>query len=173
MTVKLTDELTECECLTSSLIMTSLSVTGLAAPADLEELMPLIRGYQAFNLITTVDDRQTRAFFGGVIASPSESFIIVARVDGRIVGFATGYITRSGYLAKRLVHLGDLFVDPPERRRGIGRALIHAVSTHAAALGLDTVRWLTSPTHLEAHRLYDSLGAVPSEHRLYVLQRGI
>lgn len=149
--------------------MDSPTTTALATLADLEAVLPLIRAYQAFYSITTVDEAQTRDFFGGVIDSAAESFIMLARKDRRIIGFATGYITRSGYLAKRLVHLGDLFVDPVERRKGVGRALIHAVSLHARTLGLDTVRWLTSPTNLDAHRLYDSLGATPSDHRLYVL----
>lgn len=143
-------------------------VTAVAVPVDLDDILPLIRGYQAYYSITNVDDIQTRAFFGSVITSPAEGFIIVARIEREAVGFATGYITRSGYLARRLVHMGDLFVDPQYRNRGVGRTLIKAVAVEAKKLGLQTVRWLTSSTNFEAHRFYDSLGAAPSEHRLYV-----
>jgi|GEM_PF-6244117 len=144
-------------------------ILGLATPDDLNELLPLIQGYQAFYEITNVDQAQTRRFFGAVIATPSEGFIMVARSEGRMIGFASAYITLSGYLAQRVVHLGDLFVHPDERHRGTGRALIQGVSNHAQTLGINITRWLTSPTNTTAHRLYDSLGAVPSDLRLYLL----
>lgn len=145
-------------------------VTSLATSGDLEQLLPLIRGYQAFYEIATVSDEQTRSFFGAVIENTAESFIVVARTDGEMIGFATGYITVSGYLACRLVHMGDLFVKPERRGQGVGRTLIAAVAQHAQGLGLSIVRWLTSPSNTDAHRLYDSVGAVPSEHLLHVLQ---
>lgn len=142
---------------------------SLATIHDVEELFPLLRAYQEFYEIQHIDAAKTRQFFQSLIESASEGFILIARVENRLTGFATGYITRSGYFAERLVHMGDLFVIPESRRKGIGRGLIQAVSRHAEALGMKKIRWLTSPTNATAHRLYDSLGGVSSELRLYVL----
>ena len=55
--------------------------------------------------------------------------------------------------------LEDLFVDPCERGKGIGRALIEAVYAHADARGCSRTYWMTQETNATARALYDKVAA--------------
>jgi GNAT superfamily N-acetyltransferase len=58
------------------------------------------------------------------------SSVIVAELDGRVVGFATVLPRDDGG-----AELEDLFVDPAAWRRGVGARLLTEAETRAAALG--------------------------------------
>jgi ribosomal protein S18 acetylase RimI-like enzyme len=78
----------------------------------------------------------------------------VADDDGAIVGFAaTSYASWN----RRLV-LWHLYVDPGQRRRGIARALLHAVDAHAVTRGARHVWLETSSLNAPGVAAYRSLG---------------
>jgi GNAT superfamily N-acetyltransferase len=54
-------------------------------------------------------------------------------------------------------YLQDLFTEPAERNRGIGRALIEAVYRAATAAGVREVYWQTHASNGPGRRLYDTL----------------
>lgn len=73
--------------------------------------------------------------------------VFVAEEQGRIVGFAT-IIAHDGNDAE----LEGLFVEPAEWRRGIGRALVHAVEREAQAWGATRLHVLANPHALDFYR---------------------
>jgi GNAT superfamily N-acetyltransferase len=63
-------------------------------------------------------------------------YVIVAELDGRIVGFATVLADKGAIQAE----LEDLFVAPEVWRMGVGRTLLAEVECRAAELGARSLR---------------------------------
>jgi GNAT superfamily N-acetyltransferase len=82
---------------------------------------------------------------------------LVAEVENKIVGF-THFIWRpSTWEVEDFCYLEDLYVDPKNRRSGVGRALIKAVEEIAIAKGSKRLYWTTAPDNETARKLYDKL----------------
>ena len=78
------------------------------------------------------------------------SYVLVARVDGRIVGKTQLMVAIAG-----IGYLTDMVVDAEFRRRGIGRALVTAAEALARSDGCDAM--LLASTEI-GRNLYASLG---------------
>jgi GNAT superfamily N-acetyltransferase len=75
------------------------------------------------------------------------------------VGLAHVLFHRSTWSKGWYCYLEDLFVDPAQRGRGIGRALIEAVYAHADNNGCTRVYWMTQETNATARTLYDRVAS--------------
>jgi ribosomal protein S18 acetylase RimI-like enzyme len=139
---------------------------------DLDDLLPLMRGYCDFYEVAP-SDASLRALSLTLIANPDTSGTqLIAREDGEqrtAVGFATLYWTFSTLAASAIGLMNDLYVDPKARGGGIGRALIEACAAECAARGLPLLEWETAPENATAQALYDRLGAQRSEWIAYTL----
>jgi ribosomal protein S18 acetylase RimI-like enzyme len=142
---------------------------------DLDDLLPLMRGYCDFYEVAP-SDASLRALSLTLIANPDTSGLqLIARDDGTddaagtAVGFATLYWTFSTLAASAIGLMNDLYVDPQARGGGTGRALIEACEAECAARGLPLLEWETAPDNTTAQALYDSLGAQRSEWVAYTL----
>jgi len=94
--------------------------------------------------------------------------VLLARVDGRIVGTLTLVLfpIPSGPRA----WIEDVVVDSSARGNGVGAALTtHALSL-ARAAGARTVDLTSRPSRMAAHRLYEGLGFGVRDSRLYRYQ---
>jgi GNAT superfamily N-acetyltransferase len=123
---------------------------------ELEDVLPLIAGYQRFYEAEPDDDRNRR-FFRRFIAPNDEGLLLGAWVDGRLVGFATIYWTHSSTRADDIGLMNDLFVAEGVRGGGVGRALIRATAEAARAAGKAHLEWFTATDNARAQRLYDSM----------------
>jgi len=126
---------------------------------ELEDVLPLIAGYQRFYLAKPDDDRN-QAFFHRFIEPSDEGILLGAWVDGRLVGFSTIYWTHSSTRAADIGLMNDLFVAEDVRGSGAGRALIRASAEAARAAGMASLEWYTATDNDVAQRLYDSIPEV-------------
>jgi GNAT superfamily N-acetyltransferase len=126
---------------------------------ELEDVLPLIAGYQRFYLAKPDDDRN-QAFFRRFIEPSDEGILLGAWVDGRLVGFSTIYWTHSSTRAADIGLMNDLFVAEDVRGSGAGRALIRASAEAARAAGMASLEWYTATDNDVAQRLYDSIPEV-------------
>jgi len=94
---------------------------------------------------------------------------LVAEVDNKIVGF-THYIWRpSTWEVEDFCYLEDLYVDPKNRRSGVGRALIKAVEEIAIAKGSKRLYWTTAPDNETARKLYDKVAITDRvQYKIYL-----
>lgn len=93
-----------------------------------------------------------------IIASGS-TVAMVAEARGALIGYATAHPTYETGHAERGLYIGDLYVDPAHRRRGIARALLAAVARAGHAQGARHL-WLTAKaTNTAAHAFYRRLGS--------------
>ena len=90
---------------------------------------------------------------------PSPEFeVLLAEAGGAVVGYALFHLSYEPSYAARGVYLCDLYVRPPVRRQGIGRALAAAVAGRAKALDRTYVWWVSKPWNQAALAFYRSLG---------------
>lgn len=151
--------------------MSSPATLRLADPSSLDQLLPLFREYQAhYSALTSATESQTRHFLMEVISHPQSGAVVLAEVEGQIVGFASAFFTVSGVIAERMLHLGDLYVAPSQRRRGIATHLVDEVARLAQRSGIRLVRWLSVASNTELNSWYSSLGATGGEFRLFLLE---
>lgn len=135
-------------------------VISQVGPDDLDELLPLVRGYCDFYNVSPSDE-DLIALSRALIADPErEGLQLIARDDaGRAVGFATIYWTWSTSEAARLGVMNDLFVSGDARGGGIADALIEACRAECAKRGIPRLAWQTAPDNLRAQAVYDRVGA--------------
>jgi len=130
----------------------------MAVRGDAERLFGLIRELAAYEkladavkgdanlLATTLFDR------GGGEA-------LIVEVDEEAVGYAIFFATFSTFECRPGIWVEDLFVQPPHRRRGIGRALLSHVAALALERGCARLEWSALDWNEPALRFYDELGA--------------
>jgi len=75
------------------------------------------------------------------------------------IGFVHILLHRSTWSNGHYCYLEDLFVDPAQRGKGVGRALIEAVYAHADAQGCSRTYWMTQETNATARALYDRVAS--------------
>jgi ribosomal protein S18 acetylase RimI-like enzyme len=91
--------------------------------------------------------------------------LLVARLDGRIVGALTLVIFPLP--TGRRAHIEDVVVDQSARGHGVGAALVKAAIATAERHGVRTVDLTSRPSREAAIRLYTSLGFVQRDSHVY------
>jgi ribosomal protein S18 acetylase RimI-like enzyme len=145
-------------------------IITVVAEADLEELLPLLRGYCEFYEVEPSDDALL-AVCRALIADPErEGVQLIARQpDGQAVGFATIYWTWQTLAAARLAVMNDLFVADAARGTGLAERLIAACRERAAEHGARELAWQTAKDNARAQKVYDRIGGRRSEWLDYSL----
>jgi len=129
-----------------------------AVPADVPALAALgreLNAHQGDPVEHFTEEAVVRDAFG----APPAFDALVAEQGGRIVGYALFVDAYESGWAARGLYLGDLYVAPPARRGGIGRALVSALAREARARGKTYLWWVSKEWNAEAHAFYASLGA--------------
>jgi GNAT superfamily N-acetyltransferase len=138
--------------------------------ADLDELLPLLRGYCDFYEVSPSDEALLE-LARALIADPEhEGVQLVARNDGAGVGFATIYWSWATTIASRIGVMNDLFVTPAARGTGAAGALIRACVEECKQHGAALLTWQTAPDNERAQRVYDRIGAKRSQWVDYSLE---
>ena len=84
---------------------------------------------------------------------------LICERDGVAVGFALYFFTFSTFLARPTLYLEDLFVLPPERGRGAGKALLAALARIAVGKGCGRMEWAVLDWNAPSIGFYERLGA--------------
>jgi GNAT superfamily N-acetyltransferase len=130
---------------------------------DLDELLPLMRGYCDFYEVSPSDDALLE-LARALIADPErEGVQLMAKDGGEAVGFATIYWTWATTIAARIGVMNDLFVAASARGTGAADALIRACVEECRAHGAEELAWQTARDNARAQRVYDRVGATRSE----------
>jgi ribosomal protein S18 acetylase RimI-like enzyme len=145
-------------------------VISVVSEADLEDLLPLLRGYCDFYEVAPSDDALL-AVSRALIADPErEGLQLIGREpDGKAVGFATLYWTWQTLNAARLGVMNDLFVAEEARGTGLADRLIAACRERSAIHGAREVAWQTAKDNYRAQKVYDRIGGSKSEWLDYSL----
>ena len=130
-----------------------------AEPRDLARIVHLIGRLAEFehlsHLVQATPDKLGPHLFG---PRPVAEALVVDS-GGQIVGFALFFTNFSTFLARPGLYLEDLFVEPEERGRGIGQALLISLAELAAERGCGRFEWSVLDWNVNAIRFYERMGA--------------
>ncbi|MHB1582385.1 MAG: GNAT family N-acetyltransferase [Acidimicrobiales bacterium] len=129
-----------------------------ATADDVDEVMALtleLAEYEEMaGEVVSTPEHLRRAMFG------DDAVVKVSLVEtdaGEVAGHALWYRTFSTFLGETGIWLEDLFVRPPYRRRGIGRALLE----HLRSLTSGRIEWDVLDWNRRAIGFYERMGATP------------
>src|SRR5687768_12403745 len=134
---------------------------AMATEEDLPIILRFIKGLAEYErlpheCVATIDKLRSTLFSGTPAAE-----VLIARVDGEPAGFALFFHSYSTFLAQRGIYLEDVFVDPPSRGKGIGRALLTALARLALDRDCGRIEWAVLNWNESAIGFYRSIGARP------------
>ena len=84
---------------------------------------------------------------------------LVAENAGEVVGFAVFFTNFSTFLAQPGLYLEDLYVQPSQRGRGVGEALLSRVGRLAVEREYGRFEWSVLDWNANAIRFYEKMGA--------------
>ncbi|TWD72494.1 ribosomal protein S18 acetylase RimI-like enzyme [Kribbella amoyensis] len=105
-----------------------------------------------------VTDALTRAHDPG-------RFVFVAEVRGEVAGFVAGE-ERDHWSGDIDLYVGELAVAARREGKGVGKALMKAVTQHARQIGVANVTLETGAANRGARKFYKALGFEPEDVRL-------
>jgi GNAT superfamily N-acetyltransferase len=101
------------------------------------------------------------------LADTAADTVLVAEVDGRVVGMASLHVTPLFPEGRSRGRITALVVDSGQRGRGIGRHLLQAMEAAASRRGCVAVELTTTPDRHGAHRFYLAAGYQDRPHRFF------
>jgi GNAT superfamily N-acetyltransferase len=130
-----------------------------AVPADAAVIVELIRELAAYekleHLVVATPESIAPHLFGD---KPSAE-VVLAEVDGGVVGFALFFTNFSTFLGRPGLYLEDLFVKPAFRGLGLGKALLTHLGALAVARGCGRFEWSVLDWNRSAIEFYERMGA--------------
>jgi ribosomal protein S18 acetylase RimI-like enzyme len=92
------------------------------------------------------------------LRSQPQALVLLALIEGRVVGLANCFYGFSTFAARELLNVHDLAVLPDYQGRGIGRRLLAAAEERARVRGCIKLTLEVLETNGGARRLYQSFG---------------
>jgi len=130
-----------------------------AVREDVAAIVRLIHGLAEFEKLTHLVQVTPESLAPHLFGERPVAEALVAERAGRIVAFALFFTNFSTFLARPGLYLEDLFVEPDERGRGIGQALLEHLARLAAARGCGRFEWSVLDWNEGAIRFYQRMGA--------------
>lgn len=140
-----------------------------AAPDDIDLLLVLAEEMDRFYGATKIDPLEPRrrqlrdALFGDVPAAHS----LLAFDGDSAIAFAAYSFLWPAVGMTRSLYLKELFVSQPQRRRGIGGALMESLVEVARKHNCSRVEWTTDSQNPGAQAFYKTFGAEPEASKLF------
>lgn len=125
-------------------------------PEDKSSWDSLFRSYFEFYETVPVDSSVER-IWQRITSFPAEIGILVAELDGGVVGFAHFHYQVSTWEEHGVCYLEDLFVLESVREHGVATALISEVKKAAIQENCSELYWITKESNSVARKLYDKL----------------
>jgi GNAT superfamily N-acetyltransferase len=139
--------------------VTSALTIRAATPADVEEILALIRELAEYERapaeVTATAADLLRDGFG-----ERPRFHVLLACEGKeVAGFAFYFFAYSTWRAQPTLYLEDLFVRPAHRRRGAGLMLMRRLAGEAVTHGCGRFQWQVLDWNEPAVLFYETLGA--------------
>jgi ribosomal protein S18 acetylase RimI-like enzyme len=108
------------------------------------------------------DDAEERfkRWLGPASEDPRALLMVMENDDGRVIGFLTALVEKDVpvYVADEYAVIRDIWIEPAQRGRGSGKALVDAALRELAGMGLQQVRIRTAAANEPARKLLAACG---------------
>jgi diamine N-acetyltransferase len=131
-----------------------------ARPEDCGEIARLVRALAVYEKLEHQAGATAADFESALFGSPARAWALLAIVGAECVGFALWFYNFSTFRGRHGLYVEDVFVQPPCRGMGIGRAFFVAMAARAVAEGCARMEWSVLDWNEPALRFYRGLGAV-------------
>lgn len=126
---------------------------------DVDEVLTLMRDFAAYedlsDYCTVTAERLSGAMFG------EGAFVegLVARDEGKAVGYAIFYPAFSSFRGERGLYLEDIYIDPAYRRHDLGHRMLKAIAARGRARGFERIDFMVLDWNEPAVKFYLKHGA--------------
>ena len=105
----------------------------------------------------SVEDLATSIF------DKNQAKVIIAELEGSVVGYALYFYSYSTFLAKAGIYLEDLYVEKAHRGKGFGKILLSELAKITVDNGFGRLEWSVLDWNKPAIDFYKSIGAIPMQ----------
>ena len=126
---------------------------GPLLPADRSNWSQLFLDYTA-STNCPATTRVVSRVWDWLLDDESELEAIVVRNATSLLGFAHFRVYPIPLHGATTLYVHDFYVDPPMRKRGIGRNIFDALKVEAAKRGCASVQWHTTEDNIDAQLFY-------------------
>ena len=102
--------------------------------------------------------RRPDEFYAELLLNDRTASILGARLDGHLVGYAVFFDLPNTMNGRRIGQLDEMFVIQDSREKGVGKALLDAVSAEAVGRDWDELRWVVPEKPPVARALAERFG---------------
>ena len=128
-----------------------------ARPSDLDDLLPLVAAYHAFEEIGSSSEERRRSV-ARLLAEPALGAIWCIDQSGALIGYLALCFGYSIEFGGRDAFVDEFFIVPEARGKGIGGWVLEAVKAEAAAEGIVALHLEVDRDNAAARRLYAAHG---------------
>ena len=130
-----------------------------AGPADLPAFLALVDGLADYERLPRPDAEARGRLAADAFGQTPRFNLLLAELDGAVVGYAAWFPTYSTFLARPTLYLEDIFVLPQMRGRGAGLALFRACAAEAVRRQCGRMDWQVLSWNEPSIGFYQRLGA--------------
>jgi len=138
-------------------------------PGDIEALVLLCVDHARYEQADYTPMGKADLLKQALFEEPVKLLAWVAKIDGKLTGYASATIEFSTWLAREYAHMDCLFVAEDYRGYGVGAALLATIVRFARERGVDQVQWQTPEWNERARKFYRREGAAEKLKARYTL----
>lgn len=131
-----------------------------ATPADAALIVGFIRELAEYEKLLHEVKITTEDLARDLFGAEPRIFCEIAEWDGRPVGFVLWFYTYSTFQGRHGIWLEDLYVQPDQRGRGIGKALLQHLARRCVEENLGRFEWWVLDWNEPSIAFYKSQGGV-------------
>ena len=135
------------------------TVIRTATAADAPQILAFVRALAAYERAPDAVEATAEALLRDGFGPQPFFRCLIAEYDGHPAGFALYFFNYSTWMGRPGIYLEDIFVEPPFRGRGIGKALLKQVAAAALANNCPRLQWEVLDWNTPAIEFYRSMGA--------------
>jgi diamine N-acetyltransferase len=130
---------------------------------DLPEVFRLVRALAEYEKLLH-EFHATEADYAAALFGPAPAAqAMLAEVEGRAVAVCLWYRVFPSFSGKPGIWIEDVFVEPAQRRRGLGSAVFRLLAARVLAEGGAALEWNVLDWNAPAIAAYRAMGAVPRD----------
>lgn len=126
---------------------------------DLSAWLDLVDGLADYEKLARPDAEARARLTADALGERPRFSVLLAEVDGDLVGYAFYFFTYSSFRARPTLYLEDIFVLPGHRGQGAGIALFRACAREAVANQCARMEWQVLAWNEPSIAFYERLGA--------------